>query len=389
MSDAPVPVLLVESGRVRGGTERVVDALARGLDRRHFQPWVVIEPAPALDEWADDLRRDGVPVVRRAEITNRLQWGRAAGWFRFLRRRRHALLHLHHVFSSADRYLTPLAHLAGIRAVVITEHVGAGPHSAGQRWLKRWELSRADVPVAVSRAVASTLTEHYGVAPELVEVVANGVPGPTPLPEGGRQRLRRAWDVPADARLWLTVGRLEDQKGIDLLLTAWAALPEPRPYLAVVGEGSRRAALEAQAGGLGLASRVRFVGAVPEARAVYGVADAFVLASRFEGMPLALLEAMAAGLPVVAAAVEGVTEVVDAGSGRLVPPLDPPALAAAVAELERDTGRARVLGEQAAARIAERYGDARMVDAYEAIYRRALRLTAGAQAAAGRRVEPR
>ena len=131
MSDAPVPVLLVESGRVRGGTERVVDALARGLDRRHFQPWVVIEPAPALDEWADDLRRDGVPVVRRAEITNRLQWGRAAGWFRFLRRRRHALLHLHHVFSSADRYLTPLAHLAGIRAVVITEHVGAGPHSAG------------------------------------------------------------------------------------------------------------------------------------------------------------------------------------------------------------------------------------------------------------------
>jgi glycosyltransferase involved in cell wall biosynthesis len=374
MSAAPVPVLLVESGRVRGGTERVVDALARGLDREHFQPWVVIEPRPALDEWADDLRRDGVPVVRRAEITNRLQWGRAAGWFRFLRRRRRALLHVHHVYSSADRYLVPLAHLAGVRAVVITEHIGARPHSGGQRWLKRWELSRADVPVAVSRSVAGVLSEQYGLAPELIEVVPNGVPAPRALAPGERARLRAAWGVPERARLWLTVGRLEDQKGIDILLDAWAALPAPRPYLAVVGGGSRLAALEAQARALDLSERVRFVGVVPEARAVYGAADGFVLASRFEGMPLALLESMAAALPVVATAVAGVGEVADAETARLVPPLDARALAAAVAALEGDPVLARTLGERAAARVAERFGDARMVDAYEAIYRRALRL---------------
>jgi glycosyltransferase involved in cell wall biosynthesis len=377
VSPAPVQVLLVESGRSRGGTERIVDTLARGLDRERFQPWVVIEPTPALDGWADDLRRAAIPVVRRSEITNRLQWGRFVGWFRFLRRRRDALLHVHHVYSSADRYLVPLAHLAGVKSVVITEHVGARPHSGGQRWLKRWELSRADVPVAVSRAVAGLMSEQYGIARELVEVVPNGVPPPLPFSPQARAELRAAWGVPEAARLWLTVGRLEDQKGVDILLPAWAALPAPRPYLGIVGEGSRRAALEAQARQLGLAESVRFVGAVPEARAVYCAADGFVLASRFEGMPLALLEAMAAGLPVVASAVEGVAEAADAETARLVPPFDPAALTAAVAALEREPSLARALGERAAAHIAERFGEAHMVDAYEAIYRHALRPPGG------------
>jgi glycosyltransferase involved in cell wall biosynthesis len=389
MTARPIPVLLVESGRARGGTERVVDVLARGLDRSRFQPWVVIEPIAVLDAWADDLRREGIPVVRRAEITNRLQWGRAAGWFRFLRRRRHALLHLHHVYSSADRYLGPLAHLAGVRAVVVTEHIGARAHSGGQRLLKRWELSRADVAVAVSHSVAGALTEHYGLAPELIEVVPNGVPAPLTLSPDGRARLRTAWGVPEGARVWLTVGRLEDQKGIDILLAAWALLPAPRPHLAVVGEGSRRAALEAQARDLGLAESVRFVGAVPEARAVYGAADGFVLASRFEGMPLALLEGMAAALPVVATAVEGVAEAADAETARLVPPLAPRALADAVTALERDPDLGRALGARAAARVAERFGDARMVDAYEAVYRRALRLTESLHLGAGRDFEDR
>lgn len=376
MSAAPIPVLLVESGRTRGGTERVVDTLARGLDRERFQPWVVIEPAPALDEWAAELRRLGIPVLRRPEITNRLQWFRALSWLRFLSRRRRALLHVHHVYSSADRYLVPLAHLARMRAVVVTEHIGAHPHSSGQRWLKRWELSRADVPVAVSRTVARVLSVDYGLAPELIEIVPNGVPVPPPMTAAERAAVRAGWGVPEGARVWLTVGRLEEQKGVDVLLRAWAALPAPRPCLVIVGDGSRRTALEAQARALGLAADTRFVGAAAEARGLYRAADGFVLASRFEGMPLALLESMAAGLPVVATAVDGVVEAADADTARLVPPLDPQALAAAVASLEADPALARSLGERAAARAAERFGEARMVSAYEAVYERALRLTA-------------
>jgi glycosyltransferase involved in cell wall biosynthesis len=368
-------VLLVESGGVPGGTERVVDALARGLDRRSFRPWVVLSPSRALDGWADDLRRAAVPVERRAEITSRYQWRRAAAWFGLLRRHRDALLHVHHVYSSSDRYVVPLAHLAGVRAVVVTEHVGAAAHSAGQRWLKRWELSRADVPVAVSEGVADILSREYGLARELTEVVPNGVPAPPPVSPEQRSRLRERWSVPAPARVWLTVGRLEEQKGVDVLLEAWAALEEPRPYLVVVGDGSRRAELEAQARALRLTGCVRFAGAAADARALYRAADGFVLASRFEGMPLALLESMAAGLPVVATAVEGTREVAGDGAARLVPPLDPAALAREVTAVEADPAAAAALGARAAARIAARYGEDHMVDAYEGVYRRVLRQT--------------
>src|SRR5207245_1744861 len=124
--------------------------------------------------------------------------------------------------------------------------------------------------------------------------------------------------------LWLAVGRLEEQKGLDVLIAAWALLPEPRPCLWIAGDGSRRADLEAGARSLGLEGAVRFLGAMPDARPLYDAADGFVLSSRQEGMPLALLEAMAAGLPVVATTVEGVSEATGAGDvARLVPPEDP------------------------------------------------------------------
>jgi glycosyltransferase involved in cell wall biosynthesis len=272
-----------------------------------------------------------------------------------------------------------------VRAIVLTEHLAAPPHSSGQRRLKHMELSGADVTVAVSRAVADLLSREYGHARETIEVVANGVPPPPPMSAAERARRRASWHLPAGARVWLTVGRLEDQKGVDVLLAAWAALPAllpgPQPHLVVVGEGSRRTELEAQAAALALTDRVYFAGVAGEARTLYRAADGFVLASRFEGMPLALLESMAAGLPVVATAVFGVAEAAGDGTAgeepaiRIVPPEDPEALARAVADLETRPDVARALGERAATRAAERYGEARMIAAYEALYRRALRLS--------------
>src|SRR5688572_7392499 len=132
-----IPVLLAESGRTYGGTEKVVTELARRMDRERFQPWVVISPAAALDRMAEDLRAAGVPVERLDEITHRLQVGRAWRTLRFLGRHRRAVLHVHHVWPAADRYLVPIAHLAGVRAVIVTEHLVGYAHSSGQKWLKR------------------------------------------------------------------------------------------------------------------------------------------------------------------------------------------------------------------------------------------------------------
>jgi glycosyltransferase involved in cell wall biosynthesis len=370
-----IPVVLASSGHVWGGTERIVDALARGLDPNRFPAWMVLSPAPGVDAWADDLRRLGLPVERIPEITNRLQLARAGRWLGFLKRHRDALLHVHHTYLAADRYLVPLAHLAGMRAIVVTEHLGVGrAHSRGQRFLKRWERSRTDVTVAVSVEVAHALSAEFEIPAELIEIVPNGVRVPGPV-AGARERMRETWGVGPSERVWLCVARLEPEKGIDVLLAAWKLLPEPRPRLVIVGEGSRRAELENTASDLGLGGGVRFAGASRDARTLYQAADGFVLCSRKEGMPVTLLEAMAAGLPCVVTDVGGVPLASDRGqAARVVPAEDARAFADQVAALEHDRDAARALGARAARRVAERFSEERMVDGYEAIYERALRL---------------
>ncbi len=381
-----IPVLLVESGRTYGGTEKVVTELARRMDRARFQPWVVIPRAKALDRMAADLRAAGVPVERLDEITNRLQAGRAWTTLRLLSRHRRAVLHVHHVWPAADRYLVPIAHVAGVRAVIVTEHLVGYAHSSGQKWLKRREHARADEVVCVSRAVATMLERDYAFDSERGRVIENGVDAvglDRALPHASveRARVRAALGVPEGAFVWAFVGRLETQKGIDVLLAAFAATPSGGrggSRLWIVGDGSQRGPLEAQAAALGIASRVTFSGAVHDAAPYLWGADGFALASRWEGLPLALLEAQAAGLPVVAAAAGGVPEAIrDGTTGLLVPREDATALAAALARIESDPELARRLGYEAARQAREEWSWERMVSAYEVLYERAWRRTGG------------
>ncbi len=383
---ARIPVLLVESGRTYGGTEKVVTELARRMDRARFQPWVVIPRAKALDRMAEDLRAAGVPVERLDEITNRLQAGRAWSTLRFLSRHRSAVLHVHHVWPAADRYLVPIAHVAGVRAVIVTEHLVGYAHSSGQKWLKRREHARADEVVCVSRAVATMLERDYAFDSERGRVIENGVDAiglDRALPHAAveRARVRAAMGAPEGTFVWAFVGRLETQKGIDVLLAALAATPagaRGESRLWIVGDGSQREALEAQAAALGIASRVRFAGAVHDAAPYLWGADGFALASRWEGLPLALLEAQAAGLPVVAAAAGGIPEAIrDGTTGLLVPREDATALAAALARIESDPELARRLGYEAARQAREEWSWERMVSAYEVLYERAWRRTGG------------
>ena len=383
-----IPVLLVESGRTYGGTEKVVTELARRMDRARFQPWVVIPRAPALDFMAEDLRASGVPVERLDEITHRLQYGRAWRTLRFLSHRRRAVLHVHHVWPAADRYLVPIAHVAGVHAVIVTEHLVGYAHSSGQKWLKRREHARADEVVCVSRAVAAMLERDYGFDADRGRVIENGVDATgldrqQPRAADERARVRERMEAPDGAFVWVCVGRLETQKGIDVLLAAFAAGGPatsggaPR-RLWIVGDGSQRAALEAQAQALGIAGQVRFAGAVHDAAPYLWGGDGFALASRWEGLPLALLEAQAAGLPAVAAAAGGIPEAIrDGTTGLLVPREEVGALAAALARVESEPDLARRLGYEAARQAREEWSWERMVSAYEVLYERAWRRATG------------
>jgi glycosyltransferase involved in cell wall biosynthesis len=350
-----VTLLLAESGRTLGGTERVVWELATRLPESRYALHVWLSDAPGVDE-----------------LESRWDWrGMLATWRR-LRRIRPRLLHLHHVWPSADRYLHSLARSAGVPHVVITEHIVGYPNSGPQRVLKRAELEQADAVTTVCGAVADSLQRDYHIGRNRLKVVPNGADLPDEDAEWPAARAIRAeMAVGLYRPLGVCAARLEEQKGHDVLLDALAKVREKGLdfVVAIAGEGSRRDALEHRARDLGLGARVRFLGQVEHVGALLLAADTVIVPSRWEGLPLTLLEAMARARPVVASAVGGIPEAVEDGvSGRLVPPGDPLKLAAALEDLHGKPDLARQLGAHAAERVRQKFTWSRVVEAFEAVY---------------------
>jgi len=177
--------------------------------------------------------------------------------------------------------------------------------------------------------------------------------------------------------LWVVAGRLEEQKGHDLLFESLGSLLKQGLdfTLVVAGEGSRRSWLEQQALSLRLAPRVQFVGQLEDVGGLLAAADAVLLPSRWEGLPLVLLEAMARGRPIVASAVGGVADVIEDGvNGTLVPPGDAAALTAALEALHRKADRAWRMGRSAAETVREHYTWFAVVDGFESVYDEVLGL---------------
>jgi glycosyltransferase involved in cell wall biosynthesis len=220
---------------------------------------------------------------------------------------------------------------------------------------------RAHRFVALSReGVAEAM--RFGIPRERVALIPNAalLPGPRP---GSRD----------DARAGvLFVGALHRRKGVDTLLEAFARIP-PRSTLCLVGDGPERAALEARARTLGIADRVRFLGEVPDPSPWYAAARVFVLPSWAEGLSNALLEAMSAGLPVIATRIGGNVDVVEDGiTGLLVEPGRAAELAAALERLLRDDGLAQQLGAGARAAVRAEHTLERAAERYVQLYRATL-----------------
>ena len=375
---ARIRVLLVESGRAVGGTERVVWELATRLPEVRFDARVWLSDDPGVDELAAALEQAAVNVDRVAEVERRWDWkGMLATWSR-LRSLKPDLVHIHHVWPAADRYLSMIARAAGVSHVVVTEHIMGTSHSRGQQALKRDELKNADAVTAVTGAIVETLVRDYGIEPSLVRIIPNGADLPdeereAPLARRWRERFLATPLKP----LWVVAGRLEEQKGQDLLLEALVPLLRIGLdfSLVVAGDGSRRGWLEQRALSLGLSPRVQFVGQLDDVGALLAAADGVVLPSRWEGLPLVLLEAMARGRPIVATAVGGVADALEDGvTGTLVPPNDVAALSAALEHLHRRADRAWRLGQAAADVARDRYSWHAVVDEYESVYDEVLGL---------------
>jgi len=383
-----VSVVLAESGHAIGGTERVVWELATRLPGHRFEVRVWLSESPGVNDLAAALEDKGVPVDRVPEVDSRWDWRGLLDTWRRLRRARPRLLHVHHVWPAADRYLTGLAELAAIPHLVITEHIEGRSHSPAQRALKRRELARADAVTAVCGAVADSLVRDYGVDRARLRVVGNGADLPDAAESEAARLLRVELGAGPQRPLWVCAARLEEQKGHAVLLDALADLARRGQdfRMALAGEGARRAALEARAAELGLDGRVRFLGQVDEIGPLLACADAIVMPSLWEGLPLTLLEALVRARPLVASAVGGIPEVVTHGeSGWLVPAGDPVAIADALETLHRRPDLALQLGREGARRVREDYTWPRVVERFEAVYDEVLGLASFVPASGARR----
>lgn len=365
----------------RGGLERVVIDLVRAQQDAgdHCQVVCLFEPGSLAGELADM----GVPVRncgKRRGLDLRAIW-RAR---RFVREHRTEVLHTHNAIS---HYYAVLATLGlPLRHVINTRHGMGATRAAAQRgsrhaggrggrleWLYGKSMRRTDTVATVCDMAREEFAQRPDIPRGKLVAVPNGIRLDKfePATEAARRQLATTLGLPAETRLLGLVGRLTWAKDHATLIRAFALVHqrEPDTALVLVGDGPLKASLAEQAQAAGVAGRVLLLGDRSDIPALLGALDLFVMSSVTEGYSVALLEACAAGLPIVATRVGGNPEIVREGiNGRLVPARDPQAIAAAVIDLLADPVRARAMGEAGRRWIIEHGSFRAMAKRYADIY---------------------
>ncbi len=240
-----------------------------------------------------------------------------------------------HIFGTRANLLGRMAARRYTQAAVICGQRSVGSGSWWPRYVERAASRWADLYIANSHAGARWLAEQAHVSPAKIRAVHSGLDA-APFMQAARGQIRPSLPIPPGTPLIVSVGNLRKVKDQQTLIHAAHQLQQQGHtfHLLLVGDGQRRAALEQRTHDLNLHSHITFMGRRADVSAILADADIKVLSSRSEGLPAAIMEAMAAGLPVVATAVGGVPELVQDGvTGLLVSPDDAPALADALAVL--------------------------------------------------------
>jgi glycosyltransferase involved in cell wall biosynthesis len=365
-----VPVLHVcDKFGVRGssihGVSRLFSWWFPRYDRSRFDVSLcgLKHPEPAT-AW---LAEQGIPVhhLRRGRFDPRV-----VGDLVSLARARGArILHVHG-YAAAD-FGRLAARAVGAR-LVLHEHFADPRMPAYQALADRLLRHRTDGAIAVSRSTREFLVHQRHVPEERVRLIWNGAPLDefAPVPRERALAARRGLGLTDDTLVVGTIGRLNAQKGHRFLLDAAARLlPRvPAARVLVAGDGDLMEPLRAQAAALGIAGKVVFTGHRTDVPDLLGALDVFCISSLYEGTPLALFEAMAAGKAVVSTSVDGCREVLEDGvTGVLVPPADADALAGGLEHVLRDGARREALGRRALA-ASRRYDVRACVDAMQAFY---------------------
>ena len=349
-------VVLYTDAVETGGAEVSLRNLAAHLDPELDVTILGVDPV-VVDFLAGGRSSAQADVVRRP--VRSLDGGALRAHARALRALRPRILHCNLWSPWSCQYAVAGSLAVPSTRVVAVYQLLVPAANRQQHLLKRLTARHVAAHVGVGRRTARDVEALIPLRRGTARTIHNGItPDDPPVKRPGHE-----------ARPTIGAsGRIEHQKGIDVLLEALTALPQAN--LRVIGDGSARAELERLAARLGVAERVEWTGWRRNPRAELETIDVFVQPARFEGFPLAILEAMVAELPVVATDVGSVADaVVDGLTGTLVPPEDPAALAGAIAPLLDDPHRRAEIGRQARARVLEQFTAERMAAAYESLYR--------------------
>jgi glycosyltransferase involved in cell wall biosynthesis len=368
--EAPKTVLWLAKGLGKGGMEQLLLNHARAGDRMAFSyraAYLVDRPHSVVD----DLRDEGVPVRRLGtgritdprwvlDLLTELQDGEVD------------VLHVHSPLPGSIARLV-LALTRRRVKVVVTEHNRWDRYARPTRWVNRATFGLNDAALAVSADCRSTMPPKVQAR---VRVLEHGIDADAVLRSlEQRQRVREELCIAADAIVVGTVANLREQKNYPLMLaTAKQVLAEhPNVVFLAVGQGPLESSLNQLHDELGLGDHFRFLGFRSDATDVMAALDVFMLSSHHEGLPVALMEAMTLGLPIVSTAVGGIPEMVtDDHEGRLVADGSERELTQALIEVIEDADLRARYGEQSRATALERFSAAAATAEVEAIYREVL-----------------
>jgi glycosyltransferase involved in cell wall biosynthesis len=315
-----------------GGAERALGNLASALDGRIGAAFIGTDPG-VVRYLAS--RRPGSDAVVVPRVRGKHDIRGVYVLARAFRRVRADVVHANLTFITSEKYALPAAMLARTPLVAV-EHLPATIENAWQRFIKQCAARLYAAHVTVGEASAHEIEQALGLSDGSVEVIYNGVEDFRVEQQPGRSGPRVG-----------TVARLVAQKGLDVLIRAAVDVPEARFVL--IGDGPDRRALEEMAMELGVRDRVEFAGWIDDPRTALGSFDVFVLSSRYEALPMALVDAMLAERAIVATRVGSIPEVlVDGEHGLLVPAEDPSGARRGAAADARGSGSAQTARSRSA-----------------------------------------
>lgn len=352
-----------------GGLQQVVYNICRTIDRNRFDVSVICLRERGC--FASDVEALGIPVYLIEQKPGGVDYLASLKVARLLREIGADVIHTHNTQPFMDG--TPAALLAGVKTVIHTDHARVFPDKTRYMVIEKLMSLYAYRVVGCSEHTSQQLIRYERISPAKIVTIPNGIDGSRFEISIDKAAKRRELGLRDHGPIMGLAVRLSDQKGITFLLQAMPAILKSHPdtTLLIAGDGDLKGALQQEARDLGIADNVVFCGPRKDIPELLKLLDIYVLPSKWEGLPMVILEAMAAGCPVVATNVGGnATAVIDGVTGRLIKAENPEALVDALVPLLDSESLRAQYATQARKLFDEKFTAAAMTRQYERLYTR-------------------